>query len=130
MAEYESNGRMWPHIHTRIVAALVIYQLTMIGYFGVKKFHYAPFLIPLPVLTLIFSYICHTRFYAGFNHVPLQAAAAAHQAHPAPNLPALFSTFIPPCLVSPTGEGNNTRDDADEFQDARSKPASRSTSFA
>ncbi|XP_078438558.1 early-responsive to dehydration stress protein (ERD4) isoform X2 [Wolffia australiana] len=34
IAEYESYGRMWPHMHKRILAALVIYQLTMIGYFG------------------------------------------------------------------------------------------------
>nr|GMD09684.1 CSC1-like protein ERD4 [Ipomoea batatas] len=35
---FESYGKMWPHMHTRVVAALILYQLTMIGYFGVKKF--------------------------------------------------------------------------------------------
>ncbi|CAK9165253.1 unnamed protein product [Ilex paraguariensis] len=39
---------MWPHIHTRILASLLLFQVTMFGYFGVKKFYYAPFLIPLP----------------------------------------------------------------------------------
>nr|CAN64310.1 hypothetical protein VITISV_037471 [Vitis vinifera] len=34
---YESNGRMWPHIHVRLIGALLLYQVTMLGYFGVKR---------------------------------------------------------------------------------------------
>ncbi|CAM0905340.1 unnamed protein product [Alopecurus aequalis] len=33
---YESNGRFWPHMHTRIIAALMIYQATMIGVITLK----------------------------------------------------------------------------------------------
>ncbi|CAA7406884.1 unnamed protein product [Spirodela intermedia] len=122
--EYESYGRMWPHIHTRMIAALIIYQVTMFGYFGVKKFVYAPFMLPLPVLSFAFAFICNARFYKAFDRVPLEVAAS-HKAKQTPNLEALFSAYIPPCLNS-----GDKFDDADQFEDARSQPASRTTSFA
>ncbi|XWS19896.1 hypothetical protein CRYUN_Cryun31cG0055700 [Craigia yunnanensis] len=34
---YESYGRMWPHMHTRIIGALLLYQATMLGFFGLLK---------------------------------------------------------------------------------------------
>ncbi|CAA6669908.1 unnamed protein product [Spirodela intermedia] len=112
--EYESYGRMWPHIHTRMIAALIIYQ----------KFVYAPFMLPLPVLSFAFAFICNARFYKAFDRVPLEVAAS-HKAKQTPNLEALFSAYIPPCLNS-----GDKFDDADQFEDARSQPASRTTSFA
>ncbi|KAH7841026.1 hypothetical protein Vadar_024624 [Vaccinium darrowii] len=45
---YESYGRMWPHIHTRLVAALVLFQVTMFGYFGIKEFIYTVFRSYIP----------------------------------------------------------------------------------
>uniref|UniRef100_A0A1D1Y244 Putative membrane protein C2G11.09 n=1 Tax=Anthurium amnicola TaxID=1678845 RepID=A0A1D1Y244_9ARAE len=117
---YETYGRMWPHMHTRIIAALILYQITMIGYFGIKEFLYAPFLIPLPVLSIIFAYISNKHFYAAFERTPLELAT--RNIKETPNLEALFTSYIPACLNS------DKFDDTDQFEDAQSQ-ASRTTSF-
>ncbi|KAI6703394.1 hypothetical protein NL676_012530 [Syzygium grande] len=78
---YESYGTMWPHMHLRILAALLLYQLTMFAYFGVKKFYYASFLIPLIILTLIFAYVCNEKFYRFFRDLLLlRPGAGSHLA--------------------------------------------------
>ena len=64
---------MWPHIHSRIVASLLLSQLTMLGYFGLKQFVYVPLLTPPIVATLIFAYICQAFFYPSFKVSPLYA---------------------------------------------------------
>ncbi|XXG74710.1 hypothetical protein AAC387_Pa07g3362 [Persea americana] len=95
---YESNGRMWPHMHARILAALVIYQITMIGYFSVKKFYYSVLLIPLPVLSFIFTYVCRKRFYLGFEFTPLEAVCQSSKE--TPNMESIMEAYVPPCLSS------------------------------
>ncbi|KAK9088454.1 hypothetical protein Scep_027536 [Stephania cephalantha] len=110
---YESYGRMWPHMHTRIVAALVIYQITMLGYFGAKKFVYAAFLVPLPILSIIFTYICSKKFYRSFSHDALEVLVH-DETKETPDLASIFRAFIPPCLKS------EKFDDADQFEDALS----------
>ncbi|KAK2973056.1 hypothetical protein RJ640_005423 [Escallonia rubra] len=117
---YESYGRMWPHIHTRILAALILYQVTMFGYFGVKKFHFTPVLIPLPILSFIFAFICRNRFYRFFQCTALEVAC--RELKEAPNMELVFRSFIPPCL---SAEKSND----DNFEDALSN-VSRSGSFA
>lgn len=95
---YESNGRMWPHMHARILAALIIYQITMLGYFGIKLFDFTPFLIPLPVLSLIFAYICKKRFYLAFEYTPLEVACQSSKE--IPNMESIVEAYVPPCLSS------------------------------
>lgn len=94
---YESYGRMWPHIHARILASLVVYQLTMIGFFSVKKFYYGPpLLVPLPILSFIFAYICNKHFYLNFRFTPLEVV---HQSSKeTPDMEAIFRAYVPPCL--------------------------------
>eukprot|EP00262_Sarcandra_glabra_P002905 TRINITY_DN1330_c0_g3_i1.p1 TRINITY_DN1330_c0_g3~~TRINITY_DN1330_c0_g3_i1.p1 ORF type:complete len:725 (+),score=87.39 TRINITY_DN1330_c0_g3_i1:199-2373(+) len=118
---YESYGRMWPHIHIRILAALIIYQVTMIGYFAVKKFIYAPFLIPLPILSLVFAAICKKRFYLSFCYTPLEVACQPLKE--VPSMETVFAAYVPPCLSTDKFE------DIDNFEDARSQVASRTGSF-
>ncbi|KAK7303075.1 hypothetical protein RJT34_13974 [Clitoria ternatea] len=116
---YESNGRMWPHIFNRILASLILYQITMVGYFGVQEFYYAPFLIPLPLLSLVFGFVCAKKFYPAFEHPALEVAAHGHKE--VPNMESIFRSFIPPSLSS-------EKIDDDQFEDALSQ-VSRSTSF-
>ncbi|KAK1279497.1 hypothetical protein QJS04_geneDACA017710 [Acorus gramineus] len=111
---YESYGRMWPHMQARILAAIIIYQLTMIGYFSVKKFYYVPILIPLPILTLIFAYLCSKRFYLAFKYTPLEVAC--RNAKETPNMDMVFRAYIPPALVS-----DKFDDTEDQFEDAQSE---------
>lgn len=94
--KYESKGRMWPHIHARILASLFLSQLTMLGYFGVKKFVYVPLLVPLPVATVIFAYICYKFFYPSFNVTPLSATCAEPKLPP--TLESVIEAYTVPCL--------------------------------
>ncbi|XP_051216301.1 CSC1-like protein ERD4 [Lolium perenne] len=118
---YESNGRMWPHMHTRIIAALMIYQATMIGAISLKKFVYSSVLIPLIPISLIFAYTCHTRFYPAFAKTPLEVAR--QELKETPNMGAIYAAYIPPCLKPEKLE------DVEVFEDAQSRTTSRAPSF-
>ncbi|KAM0852204.1 hypothetical protein ACQ4PT_051918 [Festuca glaucescens] len=118
---YESNGRMWPHMHMRIIAALMIYQATMIGVIGLKKFVYSPILVPLIPISLIFAYTCHTRFYPAFAKTPLEVAS--QELKETPNMGAIYTAYIPPCLKPEKLE------DVEVFEDAQSRTTSRAPSF-
>ncbi|CAI0545423.1 unnamed protein product [Linum tenue] len=109
---FESYGRMWPHIHTRILASLLLYQVLMFGYFGVKKFVYAPILILLPIVTLIFAFVCRKKFYRAFSSTALEVAAGELKDHP--NMEQIYRTYVPPSL------GSEKVDD-DHYEDAISR---------
>lgn len=115
---YESYGRMWPHMFTRILAALILYQVTMVGFIGVKKFRFAPILIPLPIVSLIFCYICNKKFYRFFQSPALEVVCK--ELKEPPNMDLVFRSFIPPCLSA-------EKSDDEQFEDALSH-MSRSTS--
>lgn len=115
---YESYGRMWPHIHNRIIASLILFQITMFGYFGAQKFYYAPLLIPLPIMSLIFGFVCAKKFYPAFEHPALEVAA--NELKEVPNMELIFRSFIPPSLSS-------EKIDDDQYEDALSQ-VSRSAS--
>ncbi|KAK4589079.1 hypothetical protein RGQ29_019903 [Quercus rubra] len=116
---YESYGRMWPHMHKRILAALIIYQLTMFGYFGAKQFIYVPLLLPAIILSLIFGYVCSKKFYRFFRDTALEVAC--RDLKEIPNMEQVFRSYITPSLSSDKIED-------DQFEDALSQ-VSRSTSF-
>ncbi|CAK9142838.1 unnamed protein product [Ilex paraguariensis] len=117
---YESYGRMWPHMHTRILASLLLFQVTMFGYFGVKEFYYAPVLIPLPILSLIFAFICRNKFYRFFQSTALEVAC--QELKEIPNMELVFRSFIPPSLSA------EKADDDEQFEDAMSHQVSRTAS--
>ncbi|KAK6932142.1 CSC1/OSCA1-like, N-terminal transmembrane domain [Dillenia turbinata] len=117
---YESYGRMWPHMYLRIVATLVLFQLTMFGYFGVKKFVYAPILIPLPILSLIFAFVCHKKFYRAFQSTSLEVAAS--HLKETPTMDQIFGSYVQPSL-------SHEKNEDDQFEDALSQ-VSRSVSMA
>ncbi|XP_004293515.1 PREDICTED: CSC1-like protein ERD4 [Fragaria vesca subsp. vesca] len=119
---YESNGKFWPHMQLRILAALILYQVTMVGFLGVKKFVYAPLLIPLPILSLIFGYICSKKFYRFFQDTALEVAS--HELKEIPNMEQIYKAYLPQSLCS----GKVLLDD-DQFEDAKSN-VSRTASFA
>ena len=106
-------------MHTRILASLILYQLTMLGYFGAKKFYYAPFLIPLIILSLTFGYVCSQKFYRFFRDAALEVACC--ELKEAPNMEQIFRAYIPLSLSS-------EKIDDEDFQDALSQ-VSRSGSF-
>ncbi|KAK1378395.1 Early-responsive to dehydration 4 [Heracleum sosnowskyi] len=109
---YESYGNFWPHIYTRIMAALILFQLTMFGYFGVKQFYYTAILVPLPILSLIFAYICKQRFYQFFHDTALEVVR--HEVKEIPNMEHVYRSFLPPSLAT-------EKPDDDQFDDAASQ---------
>ncbi|RYR76158.1 hypothetical protein Ahy_A01g000758 isoform A [Arachis hypogaea] len=73
--EYESGAAFWPDVHVRIVIALIISQIVLMGLLTTKKAAQStPFLIALPILTIWFHRYCKGRFESAFVKYPLQEA--------------------------------------------------------
>ncbi|XP_072993436.1 calcium permeable stress-gated cation channel 1-like [Typha latifolia] len=73
--EYESGAAFWPSVHGRIITALVISQLLLLGLLSTKKAaQSSPLLIALPVLTIWFHLFCKNRYEPAFVKYPLQEA--------------------------------------------------------
>ncbi|KAL9230804.1 hypothetical protein vseg_006107 [Gypsophila vaccaria] len=72
---YESAGGFWPHVHTRIIASLLISQFLLMGLLSTKKAsNSTPLLIVLPLVTYAFHKYCKSRFEPAFNRYPLEEA--------------------------------------------------------
>jgi hypothetical protein len=102
---------MWPHIFTRIVASLLLYQVTMVAFVGVKKFPYAPILIPLPIMSFMYSYFCNRKFYRSFQDTALEVTI--NELKEIPNMEHIFRSFIPSSLSA-------EKSDDDQFDEALS----------
>nr|XP_048327052.1 CSC1-like protein At3g21620 isoform X2 [Ziziphus jujuba var. spinosa] len=73
--EYESAAAFWPDVHGRIVTALVVSQLLLMGLLSTKNAAQStPLLITLPVLTIFFHRFCKGRYEPAFLRYPLQEA--------------------------------------------------------
>ncbi|XP_064982553.1 protein OSCA1-like isoform X2 [Musa acuminata AAA Group] len=73
--EYESAAAFWPDVHGRIISALVISQLLLLGLLSTKKAaDSTPFLIALPILTIWFHRFCKNRYESAFVKYPIQEA--------------------------------------------------------
>ncbi|KAI3707349.1 hypothetical protein L6452_25791 [Arctium lappa] len=72
---YESAAAFWPHVHTRILASLLISQILLLGLLSTKKVaNSTPVLVVLPVLTITFHKYCKHRFEPAFQKYPLEEA--------------------------------------------------------
>ncbi|CAK9146028.1 unnamed protein product [Ilex paraguariensis] len=73
--EYESAAAFWPDVHGRIIAALIVSQLLLMGLLSTKAASQStPLLITLPVLTISFHMFCKGRYEPAFVRYPLQEA--------------------------------------------------------
>ncbi|KVI09372.1 protein of unknown function DUF221 [Cynara cardunculus var. scolymus] len=73
--KYESRAAFWPDVHGRVITALIISQVLLMGLLSTK--HAAastPVLLALPVLTIGFHMYCKGRFEPAFTRYPLQEA--------------------------------------------------------
>ncbi|CAM8984889.1 unnamed protein product [Rhodiola kirilowii] len=71
--QYESAGAFWPHVHSRIIASLLISQLLLLGLLSTKEAaNSTPILVMLPVLTIWFHKYCKHRFEPAFRKYPLE----------------------------------------------------------
>lgn len=94
--DWESHGSFWPHIHNRILAALLVAQITALGYFGVKQFPYTPILVILPVASAIFFMFCRNNYYPSIRYVSLWTASEVPKAKPPSE--AIIEAYTPICL--------------------------------
>ncbi|XP_021890081.1 CSC1-like protein At1g32090 [Carica papaya] len=75
--QYESGAAFWPHVHSRIIAGLLISQLLLLGLLSTKRAAKStPLLVILPILTLWFHKYCKDRFEPAFRKYPLEEAMA------------------------------------------------------
>ncbi|TXG46943.1 hypothetical protein EZV62_026237 [Acer yangbiense] len=100
--EYESAAAFWPDVHKRILIALIISQLLLMGLMSTKgAAQSTPFLIALPVLTIWFYNFTGGRYEPAFIRYPLQEAmikdTLEHAREPNLNLKGyLQSAYIHP----------------------------------
>ncbi|AQK92675.1 Calcium permeable stress-gated cation channel 1 [Zea mays] len=73
--QYESAAQFWPSVHGRIITALIVSQLLLLGLMSTNDFEQTtPVLLVLPVLTFGFYKYCKNRFEPAFVRNPLQEA--------------------------------------------------------
>ncbi|XP_047341318.1 CSC1-like protein At1g32090 [Impatiens glandulifera] len=73
--QYESVAAFWPHVHSRVIASLLISQLLLLGLLSTKEAaNSTPLLVALPILTLSFHKYCKNRFEPAFRKYPLEEA--------------------------------------------------------
>ena len=71
--QYESAAQFWPSVHGRIITALIVSQLVLLGLLSTKDFEEStPALLVLPVLTFWFHKYCRNRYEPAFVRNPLQ----------------------------------------------------------
>lgn len=75
--QYESGAAFWPHVHSRIIAGLLISQLLLLGLLSTKRAAKStPLLVILPILTLWFHKYCKDRFEPAFRKYPLEVSTS------------------------------------------------------
>ncbi len=75
---FESGANYFPSMFAWTIAALFLYQITVIGVVALKLGSaQSPLLIPLPVITLMFYYYCINHFNIAAQHPPLFEACKA-----------------------------------------------------
>ncbi|KAE8659772.1 CSC1-like protein [Hibiscus syriacus] len=73
--EYESAAAFWPDVHGRIIIALLVSHVALIGLLSTKHLaQSAPLLVALAVLTIWFYTFCKARYEPAFVRYPLQEA--------------------------------------------------------
>ncbi|XP_062111373.1 CSC1-like protein At1g69450 [Humulus lupulus] len=65
--KYETAGKFWPIVHNSMIFSLLLMHAIAVGIFTLKKLPKAStFIIPLPILTLLFNEYCRKRFLPNF----------------------------------------------------------------
>lgn len=72
---YESGAQFWPDVHMRLIIALIVSQILLLGLLSTQEAEKSTVaLLPLPVLSIWFHYVCKGRFEPAFVKFPLQDA--------------------------------------------------------
>ncbi|KAL6992827.1 Calcium permeable stress-gated cation channel 1 [Sarracenia purpurea var. burkii] len=113
--EYESAAAFWPDVHGRVIAALVISQLLLMGLLTTKEAAQStPFLIALPVLTIWFHMFCKGRYEPAFTRYPLQEAMMKDTLERAREPNINLKGCLQNAYIHPDFKGGDDDDDEDE----------------
>ncbi|KAL5202015.1 hypothetical protein ABZP36_012967 [Zizania latifolia] len=73
--QYESAAQFWPDVQRRILIALIVSQILLMGLLSTQQAEKSTVvLLPLPVLSIWFHHVCKGRFEPAFIKLPLQDA--------------------------------------------------------
>ncbi|WVY89584.1 hypothetical protein V8G54_035098 [Vigna mungo] len=109
--EYESAAAFWPDIHGRIIFALVISQLLLMGLLSTKEAaNSTPLLITLPVLTIAFHLYCKGRYEPAFIKHPLQEAMMKDTLERAREPNFNLKEFLQNAYIHPVFKGDDDSD--------------------
>ncbi|XP_030459431.1 CSC1-like protein At3g21620 [Syzygium oleosum] len=122
--EYESAAAFWPDVHGRIIVALIVSQLLLMGLLSTKEAAQStPLLITLPVLTIWFHLFCKGRYEPAFLRYPLQEAMMKDTLEKArePNLN--LKGFLQTAYVHPVFKGGDDSDSDSATDEIAEEPA-------
>ncbi|CAL0325862.1 unnamed protein product [Lupinus luteus] len=112
---YESSAAFWPDVHFRIVTALIVSQIILLGLLTTKKAASStPFLIALPVLTIWFHRYCKGRFESAFVKYPLQEAMMKDTLERATEPNFNLKGYLQNAYVHPVFKASIDEDDDDD----------------
>jgi len=60
--QWDSGGLYWPAAFNRVISGMIIAQLVMIAFFVIKQSPAGALVVPLPIITVLFSVYCHRHF--------------------------------------------------------------------
>ncbi|RXH67995.1 hypothetical protein DVH24_028142 [Malus domestica] len=122
--EYESGAAFWPDVHGRIITALLVSQLLLMGLLSTKEAAQStPLLITLPVLTIWFHRFCKGRYEPAFIRHPLQEAMMKDTLEPTrePNL--IMKGFLQNAYIHPVFKGEDDSENDAPAQEFAKEPA-------
>ncbi|XP_065876173.1 CSC1-like protein At3g21620 [Euphorbia lathyris] len=121
--EYESAAAFWPDVHGRIIVALVVSQLLLMGLLSTKEAAQStPLLVTLPILTIWFHFFCKGRYEPAFIRYPLQEAMMKDTLERArePNLN--LKGFLQSAYIHPVFKGGDDSDGEEAAEGGDNEP--------
>eukprot|EP01134_Creolimax_fragrantissima_P004528 CFRG4528T1 len=100
--DYEGNGEFFPMVFNRTMFSLILYQVVMFGYLGIKQSFLAAFVVPLIPCAIIFWFVENNWFSRPAAYLPLQCAFDIDsETHDGDKVPEFRrDTYIQECLRS------------------------------
>ncbi|KAL3682931.1 hypothetical protein R1sor_000953 [Riccia sorocarpa] len=101
--KYESAAAYWPYMFGYIIVALLIKHITLMGLMGLKEAKSStPFLLPLPICTILFYFYCKNRFEHAFSCYALEEAMAKDTIERASNPNLDVRSFLEHAYIHPS----------------------------
>ncbi|XP_051216477.1 CSC1-like protein At4g02900 [Lolium perenne] len=109
--QYESCAQFWPDVHRRIIIALIVSQILLLGLLSTQEAEKSTFaLLPLPVLTIWFHYVCKGRFEPAYIKFPLQEAMVKDTLQRATDPTLNLRAYLKDAYVHPVFQGGDMYD--------------------